>query len=56
MKPLDYLSKRTEIVTEKLSKYSTRVELYWWERTIVNDLRDELETLKQIKDELLSKV
>lgn len=54
MEKLDYIDKKIEEVNEGIDRYTDRVELYYWEETILGNLKQELELLKSIRHDLQS--
>lgn len=54
MEKLDYIDKKIEEVNEGIDRYTDRVELYYWEETILDNLKEELELLKSIRHDLQS--
>lgn len=52
MEKIDYIKKKISELTGKLSEYNDRVNVAWWEQTIIDDIKKELGILKSIKDDL----
>lgn len=52
MEKLDYIDKKIEQVNDEIDRYTDRVELYYWEETILDNLKEELELLKSIRHDI----